>query len=95
MTKAEIMKLVEFDEHASWYRLGYDSERDPNTKLIINSARAENARLLPLIELLATSNEELVEVIEYILCYDQNSPERRRMSDALAAHEARMKEIEK
>lgn len=55
-----LKRACEFDAHDSYYRLGYDSELEPHVKEMIIAARAENARLQPLIEAAA----ECVEALE-------------------------------
>jgi hypothetical protein len=59
--KQKILERAAFNEHDSYYRLGYDSEKEPHVKEMIIAARAENARLLPvvteLLELVTRLNE--------------------------------------
>jgi len=55
--KQKILERAAFNEHDSYYRLGYDSEKEPHVKEMIIAARAENARLLPVVT-------ELLELVE-------------------------------
>jgi succinyl-CoA synthetase alpha subunit len=54
---------VKFDEHDAYYRLGYDSEKEPGVTFIIEGAATEHARLAPIhaavAEVLKAAEEEL------------------------------------
>jgi hypothetical protein len=44
--QAVIELLGEFSEHDAYYRLGYDSEKEPGVKFIIEGARGQHAQIL-------------------------------------------------
>ena len=68
MTKPSYAQMIAekavFSEHEAWRRCGYDDEREPGVKHIIDGARGESLTLLPLITAQAVLIEELVKALE-------------------------------
>lgn len=46
--RERLLKRLEFDEKASWYEQGYDSDYEPAVPHIINGARWQHERLKPI-----------------------------------------------
>lgn len=102
MTKTEIMKLAEFDEKLHAEFAGYHSVDIPQLhetecpalfEYAKRIAQNENARLLPLIEVLAENNEKLVEALKFECgnrCAHQNPCNAK---ESLADHQARMDKL--
>lgn len=68
MTRAEIEKLLKFDEresHDQAMRNGYDSNYPSQHKAFESGAKSEHARLCPLILRLLDSRHELRAALEY------------------------------
>ncbi len=76
--KKKIEKKFEFSEHEAYYRLGYDSEKEPGVKFIIEGARGEfnqiKSEVLPI----------LLECVEALEGYKDQFDYRTGMAKATA-----------
>lgn len=103
MTKSELMKLAELTPQQAENLYGHNpmSSMAEGAWMPVG-AKAENARLLPLIEALAESNEKLVDVLDELVTlvddqlsgiYEADSFTTQPARTVLAGHQARMTKL--
>lgn len=77
-------KSEEFSEQESWRRLGYDSEKEPGVKFIIDGARGQYNAMESELTALKAENEKLQKDVEHErFCKEAFSAEMNRYAKAL------------